>query len=245
MVSTLLAQARDLARKISPRELEVKIEDMFVLCLYWRSIRLFDGIIALLEKDLPEEALILGRSLFVEALRLAEIEAAGVQRVALVLGWENTSIEEKKGLFKEASKLGLEFDPTPILRQLDEEQRKLHAYRKDHGIGKLRRFLSEREAAIKYGRAHDYWTYALSHEIVHGSDASFIFNRDKVTTGKVSIRDRTPDPNLQLGITCFVVKSVLQAAKATASVFGWQGTDQLDRLYEEVTDLEERLTDGG
>jgi hypothetical protein len=119
-VSTLLARARDLARKISPREeLTVKIEDMFVLCLYWRSIRLFDGIVSLLsllEKDLPEEALILGRSLFVEALRLAEIEAAGDQRAALILGWENTSIEEKKGLFKEAPKLGLEFDLTLMLQ---------------------------------------------------------------------------------------------------------------------------------
>ena len=175
-VITLLAQARDTVRKISPRGvLESKTADAFVLFLYWRSIRLFDGIVALLEKDLPEEALILGRSLFVDALRLAEIEAAGAKRAALVLGWANTSIEEKKGLIKDASKLGLEPDPSPILRQLDEEQRKLHAYGRRHGVGKPGKFLSERAAAIKYGRTHDFWTYALAHELVHGSDASFIF----------------------------------------------------------------------
>jgi hypothetical protein len=120
----------------------------------------------------------------------------------------------------------------------------MHAYGRRHGVGKPKKFLPEREAAIRYGRTHDFWTYALAHEIVHGSDTSFIFNRGKVTADTVAIRDRTFDPKILLGAACFAVKSLLQAARATANVFGWHGADQLDQLFKEATDLEERHADG-
>ncbi len=211
--------------------------DFPVLGLFHRSLRLFDGIVALLEKDLPEEALILGRSLFSDALRLAEVEQAGDQRKALLLGWANSGIEEKKGLFHEAAKLGFEKDLPAMLNHLEEERNKLLQYAQSNGVGTLRKFLREREAAQKFGRTHDYWTFCLSHEFVHGSDAAFVFSRTKVANDTLALADRTRDHKIVAGVVCFSAASLVQAALATAGVFAWQGRADLHQLSREVNDF--------
>ena len=208
--------------------------------MYWRSVRLFDGVVLLLRKRLPEEALMLARSLFVEALRLAEIAGAGGSRGSLVLGWANASIEEKKGLLKEATRLGLETDPAPLLAELDAQQKKLQNYRARKGIGSFRNFLSERAAAERFGRTHDYWTYVFAHEFVHGTDAAFTYSRTKTADGTLMFHDQTNDPQLTVGVACFAAKSLLQGAAAVAQVFGWKGADAIDALAKEVLKLEEQ-----
>ena len=119
-LADLVQRIAEAVRRIYPGGIsEIETADGYVFSMYWRSVRLFDGIILLLRNRLPEEALILARSLFVEGLRLAEIADAGRSRGSLVLGWASASIEEKKGLIKEAIRLGLEPDPTAMLAELD------------------------------------------------------------------------------------------------------------------------------
>jgi len=68
-LAELLQRIKDEARRIYPGGiLEIETADGYVLSMYWRSVRLFDGIVLLLRKRLPEESLILARSLFVDAL---------------------------------------------------------------------------------------------------------------------------------------------------------------------------------
>ena len=66
-----------------------------------RSIRLIRGVRNLIESRLPGEAFILGRSLFEESLRMAEIryEVASRQGLLLELMWQGPA--EMEGLLKE------------------------------------------------------------------------------------------------------------------------------------------------
>ena len=245
-VTDLLTRTRSQVHRLRPRgAIDIRRHDVVVLKLFWRSISLFDGTFALLKEDLAEEAMILGRSLFVEALRLAEIEEAGDDRTALVLGWANSSIKEKKGLIEEASKLGLEKEKEIMLSHLDDEQKGLQAYARRKGVGKLRKFLHVRDAAARYGREHDYWSYSFGHEVVHGSDTAFLFRRKKVDNDTVAISNRTPDPEIIAGVASFAAKSVVQAARAAANVFGWQDGQQLQQLSKEIDELANGLRNGG
>jgi hypothetical protein len=240
-LADLLQRIKDEARGIYPGEIvEIKTADGYVLSLYWRTIRLFDGVVLLLKNRLPEEALIIARSLFVDALRLAEIGDAGEKRGALILGWANNSIENKKNLLKEATRLGLESDPTALFAELESQQKKLQSHRSRNGIGPLRSFLSERAASEKFGRSHDYWSYAFSHEFVHGSDFALTYSRKKRADGVLAVYDQTNDPQLSLGVACFSAKSVLQAAAATALTFNWSGIKAIEILETEVVNLEEK-----
>jgi len=73
-------------------------------------------------------------------------------------------------LIREAHMAGLEKSPDAVLAALQDEQVKLQKFGRSNGIGRLKSFLQSKEAALRYGRNDDYWTYALSHEMVHGSD---------------------------------------------------------------------------
>lgn len=241
----LLPRVRKGVSDILPSELgNLSPTDIHVFGILSRTIRFFDGIVALLEKNLPEEALVLGRSMFEDALRLAELEKSGTDRAALILGWIRSSITEKRGLIKDAVRIGFETDPEKLFTQFDEEERQLHAYAKSHGIGKLKKFQSVSAAAVKFGRPNDYWTYTLAHELVHGSDASFLYNRTQSTPNTVTFYGLTTDPLIIAGVGCFTAMSLLQAGMATRSIFARPNLLTLQFLAEEVKKLSIRREDG-
>src|SRR5688572_22695736 len=90
--SDVLARAKELAAMITgdiaDRAYEIPTAHTYVLGMFWRCVRLYDGVILLLEAQLPEEAAILGRSLFEESLRLQQLTDSS-QRDALIVGWAN------------------------------------------------------------------------------------------------------------------------------------------------------------
>lgn len=62
---------------------------LHIIGMFWRALRLYGGVLILLKAELPEEAAILARSLFEEALRLQQLAADTKNRNALILGWAN------------------------------------------------------------------------------------------------------------------------------------------------------------
>lgn len=222
-------------RKCSPSaEFEYQILDRIVLQLYWRSLRLFEGVILLLDKGLPEEALLLARSLFVESLWLEELRHSEKNREAKLLWWANNSISEQIRLFKMAHKLGIEEDPTPMVVRLENERKQLEHYRKRHGIKRLKKFLSPFAAAKRYGRTEDYWTYEYAHECVHASDSAFIFSRRKRSDGVVAIGDRTLNKSIVTDVAKFSVNSFVHTVRVATEIFGWSIDNILDDLIERV-----------
>lgn len=106
-VHDLLSEVSDLLDQARPADvIEVPPPDAYVLAIYWRLRSLFAGVRLLVEHHLPEEALILARSLFTGSLWLMKLAKAGDDRRRIILGWRNEAIEREKGLMQEAAKLG-------------------------------------------------------------------------------------------------------------------------------------------
>lgn len=235
----------DLSKRISkkvagirPKEpLEVPLADSYILGMYWRSVSLFEAIVTLLEKDLTEEALILARSLFVESLHLAELADAGKERTVLVLGWINDSIKRKKGLVHDAARVGLEQNPKNVIRALEKEQNKIQGYARRHGVGQSKKFLSEGSATLKFDRKDDYWNYLLGHQMVHGSDAAYLYRRHNLTKDTVGVFLRTSDVDIICEVAFFAARSVLQVTQSTVKIFNWGDTSDLEKLLYEVNNF--------
>lgn len=222
---------------MNPGVVDVPPHDVIVIQRFWRCRSLFDGVILLLRSGLMEEALILSRPLFEDALRLAELAEAGDQRTALAVGYARSSLKEKVGLVRQAARLRLESNPDAVLAHFDGEREKLDRYATRFRLGRIRpRSLADLSSA--YGRGQDYWTYQLSHEMVHGSDAAWLFRRHKTLDGALALAAKSSDPQLITATACFAARSALQAAAAMVVMFGWHCLEAIDDLRERTRHLE-------
>ena len=55
--------------------------------MHWRTRHLYEAALDLLKAGLPEEAGIIGRSLFETAMRLMQLAADPADRDVLIIGW--------------------------------------------------------------------------------------------------------------------------------------------------------------
>jgi Family of unknown function (DUF5677) len=234
----VLALAKQLLQDVTgarpQREIEVRTPDDVILGKFWRSVRLFDAILLLLEAQLPEESAILGRSLFKESLQLLQLADEASSRAALALAWANDSISEKIRLIQSAVRFGDEADPAPTLAQLEQQRRDLLTLSQRNGIGRLPKFLSVEAAARRFGRLDDLWTYEWSHESVHGSDSAWLFARHKLPSGVVGLFAKTSDPQVLIGFACFAARSLRDAAQSAAAIFSWQMPSTVATLTERM-----------
>lgn len=219
-------------RDAVPSEIDVSHMHFHVLGMFWRSRRLLRGVIALLESGLPEEALIIGRSLFEDSLRLRQLAEEPENRGALTMGWVIASLEKKKGLIRAAHKAGLEMSPETVLDALQSEQVELQKYC-SQGIGRPKTFLPPKEAAMRYGRTDDYWTYELSHQMVHGGDAAWLFSRRKVAGDRVGVFAGTHNPAVVVGVARYAAGSLVEAASSTCRIFGFATSPECPSLLED------------
>jgi hypothetical protein len=217
--SLLLHRLDEVTREAVPSESDVPHVGFYILGMFWRSRRLLRGATALLDSGLPEEALIIGRSLFEDSLRLRQLAEEPANRGALMMGWVNSSLEEKKGLIRDAQTAGLEMSPDDVFDALQREQVQLQKYCRAHRISRLKKFLTPKDAALRYGRTDDYWTYALSHEMVHGSDAAWIYSRRKFSGDRVGVFAGTYNPTVVVAVASYVAASMVDAARSICRIF--------------------------
>lgn len=227
----LLDRVLEASREIKPEGLsEYKTHDAPLLSLYWRCVSVYGAILLLLDQRYGEEALSLARSLFTDSMRLLQIAEAGDARSSLSLGWLNNSYEEMKGLFHKARQLGLDPDPSDALNYIAEQQLKLQNYMRRNNVSKLDKFRSPEDAAKRYHRQEDYWWYFLAHEMVHGSDAAFVFRREKIRANTFELFNQSPNPEFLIKVGVFAGKSMLDAMYSVSSVFQWDLPPDYDNL---------------
>ena len=226
-------------KAIVPKEpVEIKQADRVAFSMYWRLVRYFDAEMLLIQNGLPEEAFALARGSFEDSLRLAEMDGAGTGRASFEVQWVLDSYAEQESLMKEAQRLGIRHKggtPTDaeVLAKVEEWRAALEGYRTRNGVGRLRRFSQEKDAAKTYGRDQEYWTYRLSHNMVHGSDLSQLYFNTPIDGG-VAALDRTWSPELRLAVFEFAATSVLRGAQAMARMFQWPGLQKLVDLDAEL-----------
>jgi hypothetical protein len=88
--------AERLLRLLEERRFEGFPRDAAVLSMYWRTRRLYEAALHLLKAHLPEEAGILGRSLFETAMRLMQL-AAAPGRQGCPHHWLGRGLNQQKG----------------------------------------------------------------------------------------------------------------------------------------------------
>lgn len=230
----LLGRVSTQVLAIVPKDpIEKPKPDLHIFAMLVRCISLFNGIVILLEQDQAEEALILSRSLFEDSLRLTQLADAGDDRAAYVLWWANDSIQRQIGLFREAVRAGLTENADKSIRQLQEQQEGIRQFAERNGI-RLKRFLSELDAAIKFERMESFWSNRVNDQMVHGSDTAHIFRRTNLSEDHVGLHLKCPNLNIVISAGLNSAGSMLHAARASAAIFSWDVGDTLDKLYQET-----------
>ena len=200
-----LDQAVILARQALPLEpTPVETLDAYVFQIFARVLRLADGVVVLIKAHLPEEALFLGRSMFEDSLRMLELTESTQTRYRLLLGWAVGSLQEARGLSRTAVVAGLEKSEESFFPHIEAERQRIERCAARSGVVKPKRFRSVRDAAAAFGRLEELWTYSLAHEMVHGSELAFLFNRRRPTSNAIVVGLRTPDSDLEVGPPVFV-----------------------------------------
>jgi hypothetical protein len=210
------------------------LHDGFVLGMYWRARGLLEGVVVLLAARLPDEALILTRSLLEESFRLQELAAAGDARAALVLGWYSNSLAEKKGLIRGAAARGYAEDVGLTEEDLEEEVKKVQGYMDRHGIAKLRHFMALDAAAARFDRADELWVARIADELVHGSEVAHGSRRFALPDGAVGYNLRNDNAETAAWVASLAARSLIVARRSAGSIFGWSGDDPLDALLARI-----------
>lgn len=233
-VRELLERIKEQARSTPPQiPFEVTPPDAQILGMYWRCVSLFRSLLILLDNNYPEEALILARSLFEDSLRLMDLKDAGTDRETILVGYRAEMLERQESLFSRvAEELGLTQDASDVVEHVRRQKRELENYRKRKGIGKRKKFNSVKDAAIKRNRQEDLWTYLLSHAMVHGEDTAHLYRRRKVGTDAIAFFSHTSDPDILAETGAFAARSIAAAVYATAGMFGWAVSPELQELVE-------------
>jgi hypothetical protein len=190
-----------------------------IVMMFWRAVRLYNGVLCLIKAELPEEAAILARSLFEVSLHLRQLEAEPKNRDALVYRWINDSITEQLGLLKNCVQNEAVAEGNTNL-----EKRRQQTAKDFSGLGitKPLPFLDTKVSAKRFGWSEDkILFYEWSHESVHGTEAVWMFAKIGMDDGTVGLFGKTANPRALAYITHFAGKSMAQAAKAMFAIMGW------------------------
>jgi hypothetical protein len=204
--------------------------DAFALRIYARCRSLFVAAALLVRADHAEEALILGRSLFTEALRLMEL-ASSKDRDALLLGFAFESVADKRSMIESAVRRGMGDDPRPILATIDEEGRKLERLRQKLGIGKVRHFGSEQALATRHRRLEELWTFEFGHRMTHGTTVSHESRTKAVAGDAIGVYLRSSEPEYLWASAAFLTATMIDAQRAASTIFGWTEPAELEGLW--------------
>lgn len=210
----------------------------FVTSTYSRSRRLLRAVLVLLKKRLPDEALILARSLFSDSLRVMLLaQSTEDKRRRLVLRWFEDSANRDEAILADAEARG--YDPDRLARdKLKARQAGIATLKAKYDIKKGLKFPSEKDAAQKVDRMDDYWLYEFAHLMVHGSDAAFSLQKKLLPGGGVGFFSQTDNSSVTGAIGFWAASSAIHAAVAANEMMGWEGNAELPKLLQELEDFD-------
>lgn len=218
-----------IVREHTPKLFDIRPVDQHMIGMFWRAVRLYDGVLLLLKNQLPEEGAILARSLFEVSLHLQQLDAEPREKDALIFGWVNTSINEQIGLLHHCEPSEVVDGGVANLQQREKGNRKAAS---EVGVGKFRNFLDPKVAAKRYGREDDILLYEWSHESVHGSEAGWLFSKRMMAEPVVGFFAKNGDTRIRSHVARFAARSIAKSTEAVFRMMNWTLPPEL------VTDLE-------
>jgi hypothetical protein len=216
--------------------------DAPILVMYGRIRSLTHAINILLARDLPEEAVILGRELFTDSLQLAELARQDPPgRAALVLGMANGTLTEWENMEREAASLDPQHQtPTAMVEAIAARRKNIQAGMERFGVERLHRFPHEKQLARDNDRLDDLMDFQLSHRLIHRADMAQEPRTRKVED-VLGIYLANADQEWKASVAAFAAQSGLHAFRAAAAIFNWTepGPTEASELLVHLTELAE------
>jgi hypothetical protein len=103
------------------------------------------------------------------------------------------------------------------LATLKEQRKRLDAYAAG---SRWKPFLEPGDAAKRFDRKDDFWTYQWAHESVHGGEAASIFST-RVQGDTTHVHAKVDEPSVLGAFAHFAARAMADAATATYSILGW------------------------
>jgi hypothetical protein len=236
----LSSKAFEMAMSHADEEVELSPIDGKIFVMYGRAMSLLRGVKALLEADLPEEAVILGREIFTDSLQLAELASQDLHgRATLVLGLANSELTEWENMEREAASLEPGYEtPAAMTEAIAWRRTGIQQGMERFGVERLRGFAHEKQLAKQHDRLDDLMDFQLAHRLVHRADMAQGFRTRKVED-RLGVYLGNRDPEWKAAVAAFAAQSCLHAFKAAASIFGWRkpGPDEASELLEQLVML--------
>ena len=221
----------NIIRERTPKVFDIRPVDQHMIGMFWRAVRLYDGVLILLKNQLPEEAAILARSLFEDSLHLQQLDAEPREKDALIFGWINRSLTEQMGLLHHCEPSESVDNGLTYLQGREKENRKAATA---VGVTKFRDFIETKVAAKRLGRGDDILLYEWSHESVHGSEAGWMFSKRMVTEPVVGFFAKNGDAGILSHVARFAARSIVESAKAVFRRMGWTLPPELTMELEAI-----------
>jgi len=193
----------------------------WVTRMFWRSRRLYEAILALLDIAQPEEAAVLLRSLFEDSMRLMELAEDESKRDARIIWWMNDSIRRAFDLRKEEAACFVDDALAPSADELEKERAGLQRYAVRHGVTRYQKFSSPKDAAVRFDRKREYIIYAWAHQATHGNDGAWFVASRKQAEGGEHLDAKTKDAFLLNIVSGVATQAVFDSTTAAASILGW------------------------
>lgn len=214
-----------------------------LLELFNRTKGLYRACISLLQQGLPEEALILGRVLLRDALRLREAATSDEDTTkALAFGWRYDSAAAAANLLSQWA-IRPSAKPENETRLKERQSQILDAARR-FGVAEPRSFAATQDH-LSTLEDEDYPRIdKLAAAIEQGWDIATRSRRRTNTSGELGLHDTAPDSWVYPLAAKYIGGSYLMAAEAALRLFGWEDPDsQVAGSAEALRKLEAAITE--
>lgn len=210
---------------------------------YSRCLSLFHSIRLLLQHGQPEEAGILGRSLFEASLRLDYLyRQSERERESLLTRARMDALVNLERIVVEEAAHGGPGLSDEELAKLRERRTKLATRARERGV-RPKAFPSDRDMAKQLGRLEQHAHYLYGHELTHGSLTAQAHRRRKLDADTVVVYSSNHSIHAAASIGLMAAGDVLVAAIAAGQMFGWP-TDEAARLLGDVERVGEAIVEG-
>jgi len=213
----------------------------WVTRMFWRSRRLYEAILFLLDVAQPEEAAVLARSLFEDSMRLMELDEDEGKRDARIIWWMNDSIQRSFNLQKEQAQCLVDDDLVPSVEQLEKERASLQKYAARHGVTRYEKFSSPKGAAFRFDRRDYYSYYAWAHQATHGNEGFWFVASMKRARGSELLRAKTTDALTLNAVSQFATQAMFDSMTSASSILGWIVPEE---AFEKLAEYAQALDDG-
>jgi len=89
------------------------------------------------------------------------------------------------------------------------------------GLRRSKPFLDIKDAAFRFDRKDDYFTFEWAHDSVHGTDAGWMSAKKRAAAEWVGFCGKTDEPMLLTGLVHFAARSMVDATMGVFTILGW------------------------